>query len=206
MKSVVLMKIGGVPVYWDEEEGKITYTGEMTIDADGCPRAYGPEGCSPKPLDYLGNAGYDGNWWGIVTDSEGEPFVQKSGSKPKWPYPGLYVSTTAYIWSEYDKYDSRRYVDSATVAFAVIPGNVRMAVPPKFLGCACRVTDKKTKKVVSGVPCCDVGPSNHMGEGSMWLAHQFGLNPDPKCGGSSDRKRFLWEFWPGSESASHPLQ
>jgi hypothetical protein len=215
MSKEVLMTIGGAPVYWDESQSKIWFTGELTIDADGCPRAYGPSGCNPAPLDYLGNAGYPydeddpygpGNWWGVVTESDGDIYVQKSGDKAKWPYPGLFLSTTAYLCSGYDKYDARRYVDSEKVMFSVIPGNVRMAVPPKFLGCACRVTDKKTKKVASGVPCCDVGPSNHLGEGSIALAAFFGLNPDPKCGGSSDRKRFLWEFWPGSESESHPLQ
>ena len=72
------MKVSGVPVYWD---GKIiTYTGEMTVCADGSPRAYGPEGCSPEPLDYLGNAGYPGNWWGITTDKYGNPYVQQDSS------------------------------------------------------------------------------------------------------------------------------
>lgn len=81
MSKVVLMKIGSIPIYWDESESKIWYTSEFTIDADGCPRAYGPEGCSPEPLDYLANAGYDGNWWGIVTDSYGDPYVQEKGNK-----------------------------------------------------------------------------------------------------------------------------
>jgi hypothetical protein len=215
MSKQMLMKIGGVPVYWDEDESKIWYTGEMTIDADGCPRAYGPAGCTPQPLDYLGNAGYpyddnepygEGNWWGVVTDSSGNIYEQQNGNSKKWPYPGLFLSTTAYLWGQYDKYDARRYVDSEKVAFTVIPGNVRMSIPPKFLGCACRITDKKTKRVMSGVPCCDVGPSNHLGEGSMALAAAFGLNPSPKSGGSSDRSRFLYEFWPGIESESHPLQ
>lgn len=206
MSKVTLMHVGGQPVYWDEKESRIWYTGEFTIDADGCPRAYGPEGCSPQPLDYLGNAGYPGNWWGVATDKHGEPVVQMEDEPEMHPYPGLYVSTTAYLNSGFEDYDCRRYVDSEKVAFAVIPGSVRTAVPPKFLGCACRVTDKKNQKVIAGVACCDVGPSNHLGEGSMWLAKQFGLDPSPKSGGSSDRKRFLWEFWPGIESEYYKLQ
>lgn len=198
------MKISGIPIYYDEADGKIWYTSEFTIDADGAPNAYGPE--PPHGTDWLGNAGYQGNWWGIVTDSNGDPFEQNSGNTQKWPFPGYYVSTTAYIHGEYDKYDCRRYVDSNKIAYSVIPGNVRNSIPPKFLGCAGRVTDLKNKKAISNVPCCDIGPSNHCGEGSIWLANQFGLNPSPKTGGSSDRKRFLWEFWPGMASASHPLQ
>jgi hypothetical protein len=215
MGKEVLLKIGGANVYWNEEESKISFTGEMTIDADGCPRAYGPAGCKPEPLDYLGNAGYPyddddpygpGNWWGVVTDASGRIYEQPDGNSKPWPYPGLFLSTTAYIWHDYSKFDARRYVDSETVAFAVIPGNVRVAVPPKFLGCSCKVTDLKTDRVLDGVPCCDIGPSNHLGEGSMALAKFFGLDPSPKHGGSSDRERFFYEFFPGIASESHPLQ
>jgi hypothetical protein len=206
MSKQLLMKVGGQPVYWNPEESKIWYTGEFTIDCDGHPQAYGPSGCKPAALDYLGNAGYEGNWWGIACNSSGEPYIQQKGDKDKHPFPGLYVSTTAYIWPDYGSNDCRRYVHSGEVAFAVIPSNVRMAVPPKFLGCAVRVTDKKTKQAISGVACCDIGPTSHLGEGSMRLAEQFGLDPDPKCGGSNDKNRFLWEFWPGIESESHPLQ
>jgi hypothetical protein len=204
--SEILMYVGGDPVYWDEDESKIWYTGELTIDADGCPRAYGPEGCYPEPLDYLGNAGYPGNWWGIATDSFGNPFIQEEDYPKKWPYPGLYISTTAYLWKQYNSNDCRHYVDSENILFTVIPGNVRTAVPPKFLGCNCRVTDNQTQKVAEGIPCCDVGPSSHLGEGSIALASFFGLNPSPKNGGSSDSSRFLWEFWPGISSKTHPLQ
>jgi hypothetical protein len=206
MSKEILMHIGGVPIYWDAAKSKIWYVGELTIDADGCPRAYGPEGCSPEPLDYLGNAGYPGNWWGIATDSNGNPYVQQKGDKKKHPYPGLYISTTAYLWGKYGTNDCRRYVDSEKVPFSVIPGNVRMAVDPKFLGCVTKITDKKTGKILDGCPCCDVGPSNHLGEASIAVADYFGLDSSPKSGGSSDRTRFLYEFWPGTESDSHPLQ
>src|SRR5580765_7782088 len=88
----------------------------MTIDADGCPHAYGPEGT--KPLDYLANAGYPGNWWGIVTDAEGIPYVQRTDDgKDRAPWPGYYLSTTAYLVSGFDKYDARRYDIPATALY-----------------------------------------------------------------------------------------
>ena len=91
------MKIGGVPVYLDPD-GSVHFVGEFTIDCDGCPMAYGPDGCLPEPYDYLANAGYPGNWWGIVTDEYGNPYEQKeSDPRERAPYPGLYVSTTAYV-------------------------------------------------------------------------------------------------------------
>ena len=198
----VLLKISGVPVYWDG--AMISYTGEMTSCADGSPRAYGPSGCSPAPLDYLGNAGYPGCWWGVTTNDDGIPYVQKTGNKPKHPYPSLYVSCTAYGFYEYPEDDCRCWVDAEKVMFSVIPSSVRMAVPPKFLGCRATITDKKTDTKLECV-CAEVGPSTHMGEASMMAVKYFGLNPDPKVGGSSDKKRFLYRFWPGEAAVGWKL-
>jgi hypothetical protein len=198
----VLLKIGGVPVYQDAD-GSVHWVGEMTIDADGCPHAYGPSGT--EPLDYLANAGYPGNWWGIVTDSNGEPYVQQKGDPEPWPWPGYYLSTTAYLVPTYGKYDARRYVDSEFVNFGVVPGNVRMSIPPKFMGCRMLITDQKTDKTLECV-CADVGPSNHLGEASIAAVEFFGLNSDPKNGGSSDRKRWHYRCWPGVAADGWKLQ
>lgn len=200
--SKVLLKVGGVPVYQDAD-GSVHYVGELTIDADGCPHAYGPEGT--EPLDYLANAGYPGNWWGVVTTSQGVPYVQKGSDAKKAPWPGYYLSTTAYLVAGYEKYDARRYVDSEFVPFAVVPGGVRMSIPEKFMGCKVIVTDMKTDKELE-CACCDVGPSSHLGEASMAAAEYFGLNPDPKVGGSSDRSRWHYRFFAGVASKEYPLQ
>lgn len=198
----MLLTVGGVPVYQDED-GSVHWVGELTIDADGCPHAYGPEGT--EPLDYLANAGYPGNWWGVVTDGEGDPFVQKKGQGAKAPWPGYHLSTTAYLVGGFGKYDARMYVDSEFVEFGVVPGSVRMSVEPKFMGCRMVITDKKTGESLECV-CCDVGPSNHLGEASMAVAEYFGLDPDPKVGGSSDRTRFHYRCFPGVASEDYPLQ
>lgn len=207
MSEVVLLKIGGVPVYYDDEARRCWWTGEMTIDLDGCPRAYGPEGCEPEPYDWLANAGYPGNWWGVATDDMGEPVEQDSGDRECWPHPGLYISTTAYLVPGYDEFDCRRYVDSERISFLVVPGNVRMSIEPKFLGCKGRITDVHSGKRINAV-VADVGPSNHLGEASMKAARRFGLNPYPKEGnaGSSDRSRWLYECWPGKQARGFVLQ
>jgi hypothetical protein len=200
--SKVLLKVGGVPVYQDAD-GSVHWLGELTIDADGCPHAYGPEGT--KPLDYLGNAGYPGNWWGVVTNDDGVPFVQGSSDAIKWPWPGYYLSTTAYLVPGYDKYDARRYVDSEFVHFAVVPGNVRTAIEPKFMGCKVVITDKNTGHSLE-CACCDVGPSSHLGEASMAAAEYFNLSPSPKTGGSNDKTRWHYRMWPGVASKEYALQ
>jgi hypothetical protein len=199
--SDVLLKIGGVPVYVDEDE-HLSWTGEFTVDGDGSPRCYGPEGTDP--LDYLGNAGYPGNWWGVAThnqQSSGQPIIQKGTN----PWPGYYVSTTAYIHSKYYWHDPRRYLDSESVLFAVIPGNVRKAVVGICKGCKARCTDKKNGKSVDCV-IGDIGPTDHLGEGSIKLAGEFGLDISPKYGGSADESRFLWECWPGVAAPGYVLQ
>jgi len=201
--SEVLLTIGGVPVYIDSEVREhLSWAGEFTVDADGSPRCYGPKGT--QPLDYLGNAGYSGNWWGIVTDTnepDGDPIVQNGNN----PCPGYYVSCTAYLVPGYYFYDPRRYLDSEKVLFTVIPGNVRKACVGICKGCRAKVTDNKTGKSVECV-IGDIGPSDHLGEGSMKLAEAFGLNADPKCGGSCDEKRFLYECWPGMAAEGYELQ
>jgi Fungal chitosanase of glycosyl hydrolase group 75 len=199
--SEVLLTIQGKPVFIDHGE-HVWWNGEMTIDADGSPRAYGPEGTDP--LDYLGNAGYPGNWWGIATYSnepDGEPVIQGKND----PCPGYYVSTTAYLVAGYKHTDPRRYLNSETICFAVIPGNVRKATVGICKGCKARITDKNKGKVLNCV-IGDIGPSDHMGEASIAVAKFFGINPDPKKGGSSDTTRWQYECWPGVAAEGYTLQ
>lgn len=201
--SDVLLYIGDEPVYIGEDE-HLSWTGEFTVDGDGHPQCYGPSEAGIEPLDYIGNAGYPGNWWGIATDNQeyyGEPIIQNE----KNPAPGYYVSTTAYVISGYYWYDPRHYLHSGEVLFMVIPGNVRKAVVGICKGCKGKVTDKKTKKSVECV-VGDVGPTDHMGEGSMALAEFFGLDSSPKSGGSSDTSRFHYECWPGVPAKGFKLQ
>jgi hypothetical protein len=206
MSKVHIMTCGPTKIYWDEDAQIMSYTGDFTVLADGAPQAYGPPGCSPQPLDYLENAGYSGNWWGLSCNSKGQPYVQKEGDYDKWPFPSLYISCTAYAHADYAADDCRRWIDASIVLAAVIPGNVRMAVEPKFLGCRVRVTDKKYGVVIEDIVCSDIGPAHHAGEGSMALAAKFGLNNNPKNGGSSDRSRWFWEFFPGQACKGYVLQ
>jgi hypothetical protein len=87
-------------------------------------------------------------------------------------------------------------VDAEKVLFSVIPGNVRTAVPPKFLGCRATITDQKKGFTIDCV-CAEIGPGSHLGEASIAVCKAFGLSGDPKAGGSSDKKRWLYKFWPG---------
>lgn len=186
-----------IPLPQRNEDG--SYTTEkagMAIDADGANGAssapvYAPVGYTPKPLDYLANAGGPGNWYGVVTVG-GVPVKQKAGD----PAPGAYVSATSYMWKGFKSTDPKAYVDSNAVPFIVIPSHWRAQAKGVVLGCRATVTDSKTGKVVEAA-VLDFGPKAKLGEASIACAREFGVNPSPKNGGT-DVKRFIYRFWPGT--------
>lgn len=145
------------------------------IDADGSPRAYGPDNTG---LDYTANAGAPGNWYGIVTDAHGKPIVQGAESA----YPGMYVSTTAYENEGFLAADPRRYLDSEKVPYIVIPGALRKHTPGVVLGCKAQVTNTHTGICVTAI-VGDVGPSAKIGEISIALADALGIPSGAKAGG-----------------------
>ncbi len=182
-------------------DGSVQFLGELTIDADGSPRCYGPAGT--KPLDYLANAGYPGNWWGIAThngEPNGRPIVQSASD----PYPGYYVSTTAYKNRGFKNGDPRRELNSEVVPFLVVPMKLVSAVRGVVLGCAGTITDARTGISVDCV-VGDLGPNNHLGEASMAAAAALKVPNSPKRGGSSARM-FTYKIWPGVAAKGYTLQ
>lgn len=186
----ILATIEGVPVSWDGS--KMAWTSGSRIDADGSPRAYGPHNSG---LDYTANAGEPGNWYGVATDAHGKPFVQG----PDDPFPGMYVSTTAYEREGFAASDPRRYLDSEKVAYVVIPGKLRKQVPGIVLGCKAVVTNLKTNVTVEAV-VGDVGPSNKIGELSIKAAELLGIPSGPKKGGTN-KPILFYEVFPGVPAA-----
>lgn len=160
----------------------ISFTAGFQVDADGSPRAYHPAG-SPPGLDYLANAGHDGNWWGLATYSSGQPIVQGEADSA----PGFYVSTTALQNPKYGIADPRRYTNSETVSFIVLPSNFPAKVP---LGAKCAVTFMGNRALAI---YADIGPRFQLGEGSIALAKYLGINSDPKRGGTEEK--MLYEVY-----------
>jgi hypothetical protein len=192
----VLFIVNGKPVV-QSDDGSVTFYGEACVDADGSPRAYHPYG---QGLDYLDNAGHPGNWWGIVTDSEGYPVIQGENDLQ----PGYYVSTTSLRNRGFKATDPRRYVDSEKVPFIVVPAPVARAARGIVLGCRAQIMHPDSGVVVSAV-VADLGPASHLGELSIAAARALALNPDPKSGGSSLRN-FKYTFWPGVAADGFTLQ
>lgn len=194
----ILTWIKGAPVYHNPD-GSVSFRADMQVDSDGSPRSYGPKGT--QPLDYLANAGHPGNWWGIATDKNGNPYIQG----PNDPCPGYYISTTSYLVPHYAKNDPRRYLDSEKVRFIVIPGQLVRMVAPVVMGCRATVQDIKTGKIIEAM-VGDTGPRNALGEASIAVCKDFGVDANPKHGGTSD-VRFNYTFYPGQISYTGlPLQ
>lgn len=181
-------------------DGRVQFSGGMTIDADGGRRTYAPRGSGLQPLDYLGNAGGPGNWYGILTDSHEKPVVQG----PDDPAPGYYISATSYQRHEFQVHDPRRYLDPEHEPFFVVPGELRMRVAPVVLGCVGSILDEKTGRELACV-VGDLGPATHLGEASIFVAEYFGVDPSPKWGGTKE-ERFVYTFWPGISAPGYELQ
>src|SRR5262249_15441051 len=135
----------------DDKPGTLYWTCPLAIDADGHPEAYHPKG-SPPGLDYLGNAGSPGNWWGIATDSRGQPYIQTSTH----PAPGFYVSTTALVDNAFQSQNPARYVHAGQIPFIVLPSSPKFD-PKQTLGDLAMVLNPATGNL-SWAIYADIGP------------------------------------------------
>jgi len=182
-------------VYKHIPSGAILFRAKMAIDADGCPRAYHP---NDTGLDWLANAGSPGNWWGIATtngNSNGTPVIQGAGH----PYPGYYVSTTSLVQSGFSNQHPSRYVNSETIPYIAIPLALRnlAGITIGDLAYAKNINNGNS----SFAYYTDSGPANKLGEGSMKLAANLGLNPSPKNGGTT-QQIIDYVIFPGTGSGN----
>jgi hypothetical protein len=192
--NVELMRVRGEPIMLNPD-GSLAFVAGMTIDADGGRRTYAPPDSGLRGLDYLSNAGYPGNWYGLVTNEKGTPYVAKSG---------YYVSPTTYERKQYARSNPERYLDPEMEFFVVFPGPMRRIVKPVILGCKVIVEDVLCGIFKEGV-AGDSGPATHLGEASIMFAEHFGVPSSPKWGGT-DAKRFRYTFFPGVAAEGYELQ
>ena len=146
-------------------------TRRMDVDVDGAPNAYGPAGT--HPLDELRNAHYrrrkHAEIVGYLTDDNDPtvPIIQG----PHDPYPGLYISQTAYTDPALtDPKDPRRYVDATCVNYIVLGDTARKR--GARLGDFVAVHSNLTHKSVFGIVADDGNPSGN--EGSLHLLQDLG--------------------------------
>ncbi len=145
--------------------------------ADGAPRAYHKD--DAKALDNLANAGREGEWRALVTDTgkpDGKPVVQGPGD----PAPGFFISTTALFDKARPTRSPARYVDASKIQYVAVPPEA-MAWGAQ-LGDFAVVMNAKNGRIAFAI-VADVGPPAKLGEGSIALADAIGVASSPKDGG-----------------------
>ncbi len=172
----------------------IAYESGMQIDADGAPHAYHPDGKSG--LAPLPDAGRPGNWFGLITDSglpDGNPIIQTAND----PAPGFYVTGTSLQDPSRDRKDPQRYVNSEAVNYIVVPGGLDAKVGNQRieLGNLAVVIRPQTGAHAYAI-VADIGPSKHIGEGSIALANALGIPSSYRTGGV--REGIVYVAFPGS--------
>jgi len=173
----IYKSIGDSKIYEVKSKDVFIFTAGLSIDADGSPHAYHPS--NEKALDYLDNAGKTGNWWALVTDNnkkDGVPLVQSS----KDPAPGYYISTTSLQDNTKKVDDPNRYVNSESLCYIALPADLSADFAVGDIAC---VVNRRSNKKCFAI-FADIGPSNRIGEGSIFLAQQLGINSSPKKGGA----------------------
>jgi len=189
--TIVLAHIQGISVI-QEDDGRVHWTSGGSIDADGAngqngaPFAYRMD---DQGLDALANAGWPhGGWQNVLMDrGDGTPLTDAQGNA---------YSRTTYAWK--GRPITTRYVDAATVPYAVVNPLVRLRAVGIVIGCRARISHhgRSVEAVVA-----DVSGASRIGELSIAAAAALGIPSSPRSGGTSADVRF--ELWPGSAAMVH---
>jgi hypothetical protein len=146
-------------------------THRMDVDVDGAPNAYGPPGS--HTLDTLRDAHYRGRAHseivGYLTEDDDPkvPIVQG----PHDPYPGLYISQTAFTDPAItDPRNPHRYVDATKINYVVLGKAARHEGAQ--LGDFAAVYSTRTHRSVFAIAGDDGNPSGD--EGSLHLLQALG--------------------------------
>lgn len=176
----------------DDSGYAIIFRANMNVDADGSPRAYGPNNSG---LDWTANGGKPGNWWALVTDNgqkDGNLIVQGEND----PFPGMYVAATSLQDRNFGLKDPLRYTNAENVPYISLPLQVRQKAHIE-IGDFVWVYNTENGQSSYAI-YADAGGSKGIGEGSMFLAESVGLKNDPKKDGGTDKNVIIYVVLPGT--------
>ena len=167
----------------------------MDVDVDGAPDAYGPPGS--HALDSLKHAHYRG-WKGAEIvgylteeDHPNTPVLQNAHD----PFPGLYISQTAYTDPDRtDERDVRRYVDATRINYVVLGSKAKRW--GAGLGDFVAVHSCTTGRSVFGIVGDDGNPSGD--EGSLHLLQELGYPFHDGVHDAVEGREIIVRFYPHS--------
>lgn len=189
---------GFTTTFREDEDGRVFGKADLDIDADG---ANGQGGGIAAYMvgnhgsELLGNGGMKmDNGRVVFAASWGKDIVFVKDGRPLVLDNGVVPSRTAYaLPSDGKAPEWERQIDSETVPYIVVQGDIIAATKGAVLGCKARATYRGV-----GVDCivADVGPRAKIGEGSIALARALGIPSSPRSGGL-EKAEILYELWPG---------
>ena len=167
----------------------------MDVDVDGAPNAYGPPGS--HALDSLKHARYrgwkDGEIVGYLTSDDHPDLPVRQG--PRDPYPGLYISQTAFTDpARNDERDVRRYVDATRINY-VVRGDAARRRGVR-MGDFVSVYSRGTRRSVFAIVGDDGNPSGD--EGSLHLLQALGYPFRDGRHDAVERSEIIFRFYPNS--------
>jgi hypothetical protein len=170
-------------------------THRMDVDVDGAPNAYGPPGT--HTLDELRNAHYRARpraeIVGYLTDDDDPRIPILQG--PHDPYPGLYISQTAFTDpARTDPRDVQRYVDATKISY-IVRGNAAKRHGVQ-LGDFVSVYSQRTRRSVFGIVADDGNPSGD--EGSLHLLQSLGYPFHNGIDDAVEGREIVIRFYPHS--------
>lgn len=169
----------------------------MDVDVDGAPNAYGPPGS--KALDSLKHAHYrgwkDGEIVGYLTEGEHPSVPVRQG--PHDPFPGLYISQTAFTDARrHDERDLSRYVDATRINYVVLGDQARRR--GARLGDFVAVYSRATRRSAFAIIGDDGNPSGD--EGSLHLLQSLGYPFRDGRHDAVERPEIVVRYYPGSNT------
>ena len=166
---------------------------KMTIDADGAPTVYHPDGIG---LDYLTNGGFPSNRvnatasyascpYGVtcrrLQSGRYQPFIQGVNGA-RGLAPGYFISATS--WSQGPQNDQNSFVDSITIPYIVVSSRSNLS---KLVSV---VQMDGSFPIVNHGVAADTNRKTS-GEASIAMADLFGVPSNPKNGGT-EKKNFCY--------------
>jgi hypothetical protein len=192
--------LGGLCVGTTCAQGHASFeilTRRMDVDVDGAPNAYGPKG---KPaLDEELSAHYrrrpHGEIVGYLTEDDNPKMPVVQG--PNDPYPGYYISQTAYTdGANTNVRDPRRYVDATKISYIVLGDEAKRK--GARIGDFVAVYSRRTHKAVYGIVADSGNPSGD--EGSLHLLQALGYPFKNGTDDSVEGREVVVRFFPGSNA------
>jgi hypothetical protein len=172
-------------------------TSNMTLDADGSPRAYNP---GDTGLDANANAGFPhGGWRSVLVadpNDHSRPYVQPAG-----PNQGFFVSMTTLHDPNptVPDTDPAKYVDAETFPYIVFAGGFFAIQGTGGWGDVVLARSLTTARQSAALVGDEGGTNEPLGEISLSLAVRLGgHNPNPRTGAGSPPGPFQYLVFPKS--------